>query len=553
MVSSGSSGVLVMRRLRKHSRMGYGVMDLKSASGGAFWHPLTSLIQYQSTASTRELVLLPVIELSPRSAYSTLLHEVTHKWCARTTRLGYLMARTAGELMLEFAENQDTSLSVRDNVISVLAAYTPLLEGLAMYTELDYTTDREVDLLASPLSLITSMLESAYWDQHLSREQLLEMIRNEARSDDVENSISIAETLFLDTSKVSCNYYCLGYLYIKSLQSLFRARCESLGQPRLFLPLAMKLICDSPLLDETLDPEKTIQPHELLEKLHGTLISISSDDLRAYSDLALGDAEFQYKFDHWSPYPDIVGTKQHPYELGQPNYPGVEMLQNYFPIDQEGLARTTEEEPLVQQIMFARGSASVFLLAWEHGQPKDFNLDSIGSLAPLLIPRIEDLDDQIPVTFANFMTLTDGTAGLAMWVDDQLVGLSPIVGNSPPDDLERAVMSGGLQQSPRQRQRFAAALEQHPSLSANIRSCGNWLASQLISDAAELEMLQENRLYELLSPHAGIFRTWCQHDPDHDESVAPAECIEAGERVFDFPGFDGSGVTLHFSNLLPRF
>src|SRR5262245_26187629 len=103
-------------------------MDLMSANRNASWNPLTSLITFESEGYHRDITLSPTVQFT-LNEYSTILHELTHLWCARTSRLGWLFSKVATDAFLKWQNNTSLSVSVPESVRSLLCAFTPLLEG----------------------------------------------------------------------------------------------------------------------------------------------------------------------------------------------------------------------------------------------------------------------------------------------------------------------------------------------------------------------------------------------------------------------------------------
>jgi hypothetical protein len=157
-------------------------MDLYSANHADSWSPVVSLLTLSPDTQPNTPTLLPVWEAPKTRFYSTVFHELTHLWSFRTTRLGWFTSYFASALFAQWYEDPKQHIELSTQFQTVLAAYTPLLEGLAMYSQLDYEPEEMVRLLPSPLLLIAEIfkLNQAFYNR--STHEIFRLVRAEVFS-----------------------------------------------------------------------------------------------------------------------------------------------------------------------------------------------------------------------------------------------------------------------------------------------------------------------------------------------------------------------------------
>ncbi|NKL24796.1 hypothetical protein [Rhizobium leguminosarum] len=136
-------------------------MDLRSCDEGANWHPLTALIEYQGAAESRHFYGMPWLSDPPskdgRSVVSTIHHELTHLSSARTTRLGVALTMEAARLWKAREDGQPLDLS--PGASALIGFFRPILEGLALFAELDFDERPDDLILSNPITLHAQMMQ----------------------------------------------------------------------------------------------------------------------------------------------------------------------------------------------------------------------------------------------------------------------------------------------------------------------------------------------------------------------------------------------------------
>jgi hypothetical protein len=79
------------------------------------------------------------------------------------------LIRAAAESFTEWADDKSRQVRLPERVHRVLGVYVPILEGLAMYAQLDFEAQRPGHPLPAPLALVTEHFPSrANFLAHLS-------------------------------------------------------------------------------------------------------------------------------------------------------------------------------------------------------------------------------------------------------------------------------------------------------------------------------------------------------------------------------------------------
>ncbi|HEX8136384.1 MAG TPA: hypothetical protein VF544_02225 [Pyrinomonadaceae bacterium] len=219
-------------------------MELWASNQPASFNPLTALISFEP--GREEPIMVPIVDY-PLHEYSTIFHELTHLWCTRSSRLGWFLTGAAAEAVLEWRRGGCARATLPENVWTLLWAYTPILEGLAVYAQLDYQVETNDDSLPSPMLLFTDLTHHRL-EYNMPLHRLLEIIREEAIHQREGQGRGLLELLFLGTERPDLIFYFPGYLYVKALQRHLARRWDAFSRPSIFLPFIIKLICNHPLI-----------------------------------------------------------------------------------------------------------------------------------------------------------------------------------------------------------------------------------------------------------------------------------------------------------------
>src|SRR5208283_2051505 len=187
-------------------------MRLKSLDSRDSYHPLAALVESRAYADWSEVYALG-LDLEERyTQVSINFHEITHMACVRTTRFGFWLARVAAESMAGRVIQFSTPIILPPVVEEVLAGLAAILEGLALYGQLDYETESEEDLLPFPITKLamsvgrdSGMLTPLLNRLRFAREQIVF---------DQGHTHGLLRALFIDGEEDE-DFYFVGYLYVK--------------------------------------------------------------------------------------------------------------------------------------------------------------------------------------------------------------------------------------------------------------------------------------------------------------------------------------------------
>jgi hypothetical protein len=550
-------------------------MDLNSAAEGASWHPLSFLIDLHGSWEARSFLSVPFIAELNQWSISTLHHELTHLGAARGTRLGAILAKE-GTIALRAWRNGD-KISVHPGVETVLGAMTPLLEGLALYAELDYEFDgRPEDWPPFPLGVRAAMT----WMR--APMPPLATFRN-------AREMAIAETpfgqrghlklLFAPRGEIIPLHYFSGYLYVKAAIALIGRRCPSLATPAVALPLLNRLWADHPAIDDLAAGRMDIAG--FIAALHGAASGTTAEAWQGIRSMLEADPSLGGGFDRWRLYEQIASGRFDTPLLRAPKPPVVTGVSDAF---RTVLAQVT-------------ASSEVHVLACTMGRlhPPDNNGDfCIGEerspikLLPLkafwratadfaperkLIERHRDkalamerkLRDKLRaavgkhVTLADIVTLTgEYSCCVALWIEGEKGSAFVPYTMSVLDrhaTSEFRLLRDGTAISLKERLEFSRSLTMSPTQLAARSVASDLLLEHLVSNPRGRELLRQHRLggAAALTERREIMH-WLRPNPGRQGNwileVAPDGKLA---RTFDFPGFVvGNGETeIRFADLLP--
>jgi hypothetical protein len=549
-------------------------MELWAADQRASFNPFTSLISFEPGGE--ESIVVPIVDY-PFPEYSTIFHELTHLWCARSSRLGWFLTGAAADAVLTWRHGGGTHASLPENVWQLLWAYTPILEGLAMYAQLDYQAETNDDSLPSPVFLFTDLTNHrlAY---NMQLDKLLEMIREEAISQRKDQGRGLLELLFLGSERPDLIFYLPGYLYIKALQQLLARRSSAFSRPAIFLPFIIKLICDHPLIIKC--ARQSVVVRDILNELHQTITNISYDRLKTVSAWIAKHQSIEANFDHWDFYATDEGQAPVSFTL--------ESVAPFFDPDSQG-----EKAELIPQL---RQSASVHVLHQIEGI-----LQSVTSQSIVVKRGDEEVDIRIidatyrvnffafspdgsktkyaeddfsqtakweynalgllaqhigqQVNVGKFFSLTRGTFGMVFWAQNELISFipfEPIEFIVRTNENELYTLLHGLRIAPTERLAFARSLAVPEQQGESLRLASSVVWEKLISNPRKRQLLLTHALENLeLGRHTDKIREWC-YPPlfRRGPALMAEEVVQAASKVFDFPGFSPT-EQIGFNELLP--
>lgn len=230
------------------------------ASNGA-WHPLTGVIDWDDSYWRASPIFAPTIESDPL-IQSTIAHEIVHKWCARLGRFSLLLRALGAQPMAAWLQNPSAELDLPAPLATALGALHPLLEGAAMFGQIDYRPLENPDLCPNPLS------RQADFVQEMTTDEYFDSLRRAAHDTPLANSRTTLQLLFHGRSGRYAPYFA-GYIYMKALQRLCAAHDPDLAHPAWFLPVALRLIFDHPVLEHA--AAGSIDPVRVISSIHSSL------------------------------------------------------------------------------------------------------------------------------------------------------------------------------------------------------------------------------------------------------------------------------------------
>lgn len=209
-----------------------------------------------------------------RDGLSVILHELTHLTCFRTTRLGWIAHALAARLLKSWTHNEVPVLSGR--TAQLVAAMTPMLEGLAIYAQLDLDNDNSRLALYSPpvfYAHATSIFGSTPTPQVLCAARQSQIWSGKG------SNRGLLRLLFLDadSSVATQNVYLIGYLWVKAVAALLSSRCPALRPAEVMLPLLIRMVCDHPALLRAHRGELAI--NKLVPTIHRSVVEWGADNL----------------------------------------------------------------------------------------------------------------------------------------------------------------------------------------------------------------------------------------------------------------------------------
>jgi hypothetical protein len=541
-------------------------MDLKSLrSGKSYFNPFTALIGLETSAADRRLSLsIPVIEDGRIARYSVLFHELTHLWSMRATLLGAVLSAEAAKGWTMWSKRADADVELPDRVFELLGTWLPILEGLAMFAELDFEGNEDCDHIHSPLLKVIHYTAPA--TNGIPNVRQFKLVRFSRVFEDHVLSNLLFDTAYHPTELA----YLAGYLYVKALARIFSARCPRLSRPSRMLPLLIRILCDHSGFVEWRRGELTA--NELLDAIHRFASSIDVEFLNKIADWVDGNdpADVVGRFDFLDLEASLHGSALIFRKATDSWYAGL-----------------TEEE--IVTLRRLRGSGSFYLVAWDSGtlthvdensiklqtgsdeteyvmltsadfakfNPGQVDLElALGMRQHVIQSLHQSLGHQ--VTAAFYIDISSGDPGMAFWRDETLLIASPYSVSflTKGDEYARQFAENlgiSLALSPNHRSSFGSSIKPSDKFFAAAQTATLWHLAQLVSSQDLLESIMRDKLKAIDNGrHVADFDAWCSPKNPLAFNFVPATALAAYEKEFDFPGF-GPEKSLTFAKLLPSY
>lgn len=553
-------------------------MELKSANAGANWHPLTSLITFDSLETHRVHYFLTALDGTPEY-FSTLLHEFTHLMSARFGCFGFYLASVAAREYEKWQQDRSATLSLSQSERRVLGAYVPLLEGLALYTQLDFAAEEDEGPHYSPLYLIASFSIG----NHTINKSLSGKLEIWRRYGIAGEGISLLEGLLLDKTRQDLNYYTYGYFYVKAVQAHWAQQSPIFNQPAMFLPFFLKFLTDHPVLLRTLKEDLTTE--QILAAIHKTFVELSAADLdfiqKLFPRQTLSDFDhcdvyrqletratnkiWAYDEDYVKPFIDNVSDQMFTRMVNFRACNGV-----YIYSWCEGILKFTGESVYHASFESANDTAEAHLVSlakvwystWKESieRETDETMKALrAQVGDVLLNMEMEFFEKLAaaegrhVCLAGFVTLFRSIPGLCFWID----GEAPTLLISDPWHLleiykagakdELYFLGAGLRIPPPDRVAFANAFADNEEVARQTRAAGEHLLGYLTSAPDHLRQrlagIWKGSIAEAREWTKGILKPY----------PIPPHLLAKADGVFDLPGFavDNRSRKVGFRELIP--
>jgi hypothetical protein len=556
---------------------GFAAVHLRSARRDAHWHPFTGLIEHEGIVENYEFHALPFVSDPPRmedrSVATIIHHELTHHASARTTRLGFAYSAEAARLLRAFRDGSELNLT--SPAIRLLGTFLPILEGLAVYAELDADEAPGDVIIPNPIPMHVQMMEFAW---HRSSGDILRLAREEQIYETPDKADGLLRFLFADPNSPETGVYLIGYLWIKAAVAHIRRINASLARPTIVLPLLIKLFCDHPVIVDVWrgDAGET----EIIGRLRESILSLDRTAL-ARVEKALGNKDDLGTFELWDLHgfladeslvsPRLDEESLRPFFAGgQPDELETQLRLGasiHFPSrvagvitevkrDDRNLELEIETEPGKHVQAFFLSLRSFWNLYYEipHYRPViEKHAATAARLEDAIWGLMEEWKGQ-RITLARYWGISDPPLpGIVVWHEDGRMVHLPYEPHWYEFQDHIELTKFGLGISIDEKQRFAKALSSTPVVTSLARRSANVLLSHLVSNERARTSITHKRLGCVLSPVAReALESWVAFP------LFPAATWRLGEpasseltRVFDMPAFPSLHSDFTFAELLP--
>jgi len=544
-------------------------MDLINLrSGDAWFNPFTSLIGLESLGGSRELSLaIPVIEEPQMARYSVLFHEVTHLWEMRMSLLGSLMSIAAARALQQWKSQPGQPVELGERTSHLIGTWLPILEGLALYAELDFSGDEDRDHIHSPVLKVVHFTGHA-----MVRGVADEQVFLYSRLSRIVEHRLLAQLLLEPSVRPEENAYFTGYLYVKALAAQLGALCPALAPPARMLPLLIRILCDHPAIVQSQRADCSTE--ELLGAVHDTAVSLDSSVLRKIATwVEQGDPqEVVWRFD----YLDIAKTRNagdlvfrednrpelHEF-ISDDIIPSLNFLKSagsfYLPVWKSGVLQSIDESSLTlrqdsEDVRYVLLSAVDFERMKQGGPGVELARRMREAMLDVLRKAIG-----AQVTVALYIDIASGDPGMVFWVEDEFAFASPYslsqLGRGA-DAVKRFSenLGRGLSLSPGLRSRFGTAVRSSAVLQRAAVDASRWHLAKLISSPGECDRVLQHKLAAIGNGRfSSELYDWCVPPVPLQIERMPEPIASAADRIFDFPGFTGTPARLRLADLIPAF
>ena len=498
--------------------------------------------------------------------YSVLFHEVTHLWEMRMTLLGSLMSIAAARAWKQWKTEPQQPVELGERTSILLGSWLPILEGLALYAELDFSGDEDRDPIHSPV------LKVVHFTAPAMRGVTDEQVFLHSRLSRIIEHRLLAQLLLEPSARPEEQAYFAGYLYVKALASRLGALCPALAPPARMLPLLIRILCDHLVMARSQRAE--CRTEDLLGAVHETAVSLDGSLLHKIANwVEHGDPrEVVWRFD----YLDIASTRRAGdlvfYEDDRPELhefvsddmvPSLNLLKKagsfYLPVWKSGVLQSIDEDSLTLR----QNSAEVKYVLLSAVDFERMNREGAGMGLALRVREtmLGVLRQAVgrDVTVGLYIDMASGDPGMVFWVENEFAFASPYslrpFGRGADATKEFGENLGrGLSLAPGERSAFGAAIRTSAVFQRAAVDASRWHVASMISSPSARDRILE---YKLGAIENGRFSSemcdWCVPPVPLEVKRMPEPIAVAADRVFDFPGFIGTAERPRLADLIPSF
>lgn len=559
-------------------------MDLRSGKSNGSFNPFTSLIQYEGGWLDREFTGVPMItepaldDGSGRWVHSTILHELTHLAAFMATRLGVVVRLASAQMLHDWRTANVAQVS--EKTAAFIGTFTPLLEGLAMYAELDYDLHEDRVALYTPAKLFT---EIAAAGRQIAPTALMQAVRLTQVSELYRYKGPGLLRLLLATPETGAQYS-VGYLWVKALAGTLAQRCPALKAPQVMLPFLIRVLCDHPVIYEAY--QDRIEPSQAIKHIRSTVLSWTPAQFDRLTR-SLETSQFQEAFDGVHVIEFIAGKTLDEAMFRENDADLLQLIEGLSHGQRSWMNQVTAASRVhfldcTHGILHSIAATSDIVLRDELSSdlfkcelpsltaviekmygalevPHEIPLDDALSIAAWMETRFYRFAARCAghlVTLARYMTLSDPhDAGVVLWGQGR--------GMSEPQAMFMSQTASGLLSLDNLtlvRSAFTVSIAERLELARRLTDTGSaWpacacatrlLAADLVANETSQAALATGGIPAVLTDdQAQHFSRWTA---GADDWRLDSELLAGPAAVFDLPGFKALATPLSFASLLPR-
>jgi hypothetical protein len=445
----------------------------------------------------------------------------------------------------------------------LLGTLLPVLEGLALYAELDYRGDEDRDVIHSPL-LKTSHFTALAMRGIEGDAQFLAIRSARLYKDKYLHALLIEPAIAPNE-----HAYLSGYLYIKAVARYLQELCPEAAHPSFLLPLLIRIFCDHAVIVNS--QLEDIAPVQILGAIQKSIFLLRKQTISMLSDWVqedqLGDVVQQFDaLDIFKT--DRAGTRVFRgknerwwYQLGCNRIewlPQLRVASSYLvAASATGKLVTVDASSLTLKMNGETTKFSMLSAAdFERASNNALRRQASSVLARKVQERLQQSIGET-LTIALCLDIALGHPAMAYWKDQVLVSYTPysLEALGFPEERQRMSLEAphyGLAIPPERRLQFEDALHGSEAMAPAVVEASEWTLTQLVSSVRLRRSIMQQKLAALhLGRHLPSFYRWSETYP---LTELPEEVEALLDPVFDLPAFRkyAAGKGLRFRHLVPQ-